>query len=157
MIKAELRHQRKHIIFYTVLFTLLFIALQIGLNLLNSDLTIESRGRKYNITHTEIRMPVAPLDNELNTLHAEMLNFLENYPNSHVIEMDYIGSYRSQNIEPYHSDGYNNYKVVEGKALEDLSLFELAVPNSLRETGRGIYNTELKIGDNMTILVQNIA
>lgn len=143
MPKIKFKSKNFRIVINILLFTCLFIAAQISINLFNSSLTIESRSKKYNSTHTAIS--ISNYGNEL--LQEEVKQYLNKYLDVSFVEVDYFGVGYNNQIEPYLGNDYNNYEVIDGKPLENLDDYDLVLPISNYEIGVNNYNIETKLGE----------
>lgn len=125
MIKAKLKKEKYQILCYMVLFSLLFISVQIGINLLYSEETIENRSKEYHCTHTEISI-LNRYDKVSKDCQKKMTMFLKNYPGIDYYENEFCDFFGRFTMEPYLNNGYNEYRNMMGKPLSELKDGETA-------------------------------
>mgnify|MGYP001446489147 CR=1 FL=1 len=146
-----LRKNIRKILVSGILFFLVAVGFQIAFNLTNSDLTLTSRMKKYNASQTEIVLDkYYDWSMQLTDFSVETESFLDAYPGINYYTARLTSKRHTVRYEEYVDNDYDNYRVLEGKPLDELELYEVAVPagynyylNSTNEEG-------LNIGDEIT-------
>ena len=134
-----------------ILFFLVAAGFQIAFNLTNSDLTLTSRMKKYNASQTEIVLDkYYDLDMHISDFSMETETFVATYPGISYYTARLTSKRHVVRYEEYVDNDYNNYRVLEGKPLDELELYEVAVPAGYNYYLDSTNEDGLNIGDEIT-------
>jgi len=148
IIKLTLRKHRLRIIFTSILFLFIITCVQLAINLSNSYLTIASRAKKYNASHTEISVDLFyNLQNKITDFSQETKAFLDTYPDIEYYTTQLTTKKHFIRYEEYVDNNVDNYRVLAGKQLEDLELYEVAIPANLNDFFLDSGDTVYQLGD----------
>lgn len=151
IIKLTLRKHWLRILFTSILFLVVITCTQLAINLSNSYLSIASRARKYNASHTEISVDLF-YDQSFNItdFSEETKAFLDAFPDIEYYTAQVTLKRHFIRYEEYVDNNVDNYRVLAGKQLKDLELYEVAIPANINDYFLDSGETVYKLGDLIT-------
>lgn len=146
MTKKKILRNKKQFIILVLIFLFTIIGFQGAFNLIGKDLSIIKKMKEYNVSHTDIAINTSVVDTSL-----EVEEFLNSYQEiSYYITNRYSINYPNQ-IELYQNNEYDIYNVIDGKTLNELGLYEVAISKSYFDYVKSVDNESIKIGDEVEL------